>query len=146
MHTTLFHAARLARRTAMASLLGLGLTGAALAAGQSCLIEGDTLRADGKSRPEKFCMEAPASLSQADFKESCAELAQLYAASASGKPGKLTYQAQCPRPASGTCKGAFGGPVNTYYYDLSPAEAQEKRKACEASSPELKGGTWTGRP
>ena len=76
------------------------------------------------------------------IKGSCGGLAQM-SAQLGGKPGKVSYLPQRPRPASGACKGLMGQPVDAYYYNLTADALQDKRKACESSSAQIKAGTWT---
>ncbi|MDA8447121.1 hypothetical protein [Paracidovorax valerianellae] len=124
----------------VAALL-LGGSAAVMAADRACVIEG-SVAAGGKTVPVKDCMEFTGSIPAGQLKASCDGLAQA-SAQMGGKAGKVTLVAQCPRPASGACKGLMGQPLDAYYYDLSPEAAKEKRKACETSSAAIKGGTWS---
>ena len=87
-------------------------------------------------------MEFAAGVPDDQIKGSCGGLAQM-SAQLGGKPGKVSYLPQCPRPASGACKGLMGQPVDAYYYNLTADALQDKRKACETSSAQIKAGTWT---
>lgn len=119
----------------------LGGCATALAADRACVIEGNVPVA-GKTVAVKDCMEFTAGIPAEQLKASCNGLAQT-SAQLGGKAGKVTFLAQCPRPASGACKGLMGQPLDAYYYNLSPEAVQEKRKACETSTAAIKGGTWS---
>ncbi|RYF00904.1 MAG: hypothetical protein EOO32_05795 [Comamonadaceae bacterium] len=119
----------------------MGSSAAALAADRACVIEGNVPVA-GKTLAVKDCMEFTTSIPAEQLKASCNGMAQM-SAQLGGKAGKVSFLAQCPRPASGACKGLMGQPLDAYYYNLSPEAAQEKRKACETSTAAIKGGTWS---
>lgn len=113
----------------------------AWSADRACMIEGSFTIA-GKTSAVKDCMEFTTAVPAEQLKGSCNGLAQM-SAQMGGKPGKVTFLPQCPRPASGACKGLLGQPVDAYYYNLSPEALQDKRKGCETSSAAIKGGTWS---
>ena len=119
----------------------LGASFAAWSADQACLIEGSFTIA-GKATAVKDCMEFTTSVPAQQLKGTCGSLAQM-SAQMGGKPGKVSYMAQCPRPASGACKGLMGQPLDAYYYNLAGNALAEKRQACETSSAAIKAGTWS---
>jgi len=113
---------------------------AAWSADRACMIEGSFTVA-GKTTAVKDCMEFTTAVPAEQLKNSCNGLAQM-SASMGGTPGKVAFLAQCPRPASGACKGLMGQPLDAYYYNLSAEALKEKRQSCETSSAAIKGGTW----
>ena len=119
----------------------LGASFAAWSADQACLIEGSFTIA-GKATAVKDCMEFTAAVPQGQLQQSCEGLAQM-PAQMGGKPGKVTYAAQCPRPASGVCKGLMGQPVDAYYYNLSGQALKDKRASCETGTASIKAGQWS---
>ncbi|WCM89597.1 hypothetical protein [Acidovorax sp. NCPPB 3576] len=119
----------------------MGSSAAVFAADRACVIEGN-VPVGGKALAVKDCMEFTTAIPAEQLKASCNGLAQT-SAQLGGKAGKVTFLAQCPRPASGACKGLMGQPLDAYYYHLPPEALQEKRKACETSTAAIKGGTWS---
>ncbi len=114
---------------------------AAWSADRACMIEGIVTVA-GKPTAVKDCMEFATAVPAEKLKAGCNGIAQT-AAQTGDKPGKVTFLAQCPRPASGACKGLLGQPVDAYYYNQSAEALKEKREGCEASVGAIKGGTWS---
>ena len=125
----------------LATTLLLATPALSWAANRACVIEG-SITFSGKTTQVKDCMEFAAGVPDDQIKGSCGGLAQM-SAQLGGKPGKESYLPQCPRPASGACKGLMGQPVDAYYYNLTADALQDKRKACETSSAQIKAGTWT---
>ncbi|MFD2299406.1 hypothetical protein QRO11_06345 [Paracidovorax citrulli] len=126
-----------------APLLAVGLlvAPAAWSANRACVIEG-TISVAGAGTAVKDCMEFSSDVTAEQLKSSCDAVAQA-SAGLVGKPGKVTLMRQCPRPASGACKGLMGRPLDAYYYGLSADAIQQKRQACETSTTVIKAGTWS---
>ena len=133
---------RMASRAACLVALSLcALAPAAWAADRACVIEGQ-ITAGGQTTAVKDCMDSTAAVPQGQLQQSCEGLAQM-PAQMGGKPGKVTYAAQCPRPASGVCKGLMGQPVDAYYYNLSGQALKDKRASCETGTASIKAGQWS---
>jgi hypothetical protein len=44
---------------------------------------------------------------------------------------------KCPPKPAGICKGNYGAPLNSYFYNLPPGDLKEKQQNCLAT-----GGAW----
>ena len=50
-----------------------------------------------------------------------------------GVPPVKTTLAKCPPKSVGMCKGNYGAPLNSYFYDLPAEELSEKKQNCTAT-------------
>lgn len=80
----------------------------------ACMIEGRFIIL-GQTIESRDCMQAAPDEKEASFRASCEQLANASAAMG-GKPGKVTYMAQCSKPAQGICKNVLGSQRDAYYY------------------------------
>ena len=92
----------------------------------------------GRVIRSRDCMQAPASVSEAEFESSCTELARTSEAMG-GKAGTITYMDECPMPAQGICRNFLGSKRDAYYYERTPDDLATLPQSCVKG-----GGTWSG--
>lgn len=111
-------------------LLGLVLTAvvcvnAAQAEENACLLEG-SITLMGQTTEIKDCMQGNKGTDPDDVKKMCESLAKMGAGF--GSPPKVTYMAECPKPAQASCQTTM---IHSFYYKRNAEDLVATKESCD---------------